>query len=374
MAHQNFFEKHSRLVSFVLILAIFVGTDLLFGTVYKCIFGQSWGDASLNRAIIGEKAYRIHSNVYHHGLAPNVDLRGSWGVGRYQLATDSLGFKNDAPKKIPLESNNHRILFIGDSFTEGVGISYANTFAGMIAKDLAKDHVEILNAAVVSYSPIIYWMKIKYLIEDVKLKFDEVVVFLDLSDLRDEDGDNMELSLKNDTKVDEHSAGFLHNNSIALLFIYHSFIRNLDDVLKGFFISQSHGRLNKKNILWSFDPENFKIYGEVGLARLEKNMDRLRILLKEHDIPLTLAVYPWPDQIVRNDLDPIHVRFWQEWCRKHNITFQNYFPIFIKAENTKKDHARILARYFIAGDAHWNKEGHRLIADQFISFYKTRNK
>lgn len=380
MAHQNFFEKHSKLVTFVLVLFIFIGTDLLFGTVYKSIFGHSWVDAPLNRAIIGEKAYRIRNKVYHHGLAPNVDLTGSWGVGLYQLATDSLGFKNDAPRNIPLESSNHRVLFIGDSFTEGVGMPYANTFAGMIAKDLANNHVEILNAAVVSYSPIIYWRKVKYLIEDVRLKFDEVVVFLDLSDLRDEfdgyyideKGSVRDVDPRNETKKADPSIGLLHNNSIVMLFVYQTFIRNLDDALKGFFISQSHGRLNKKNIRWSYIPEEYKAFGDEGLARMEKNMERLRILLKEHRIGLTLAVYPWPDQIVRNDLNPRYVKFWQEWCRKNSIPFLNLFPLFVNEGNTKKDHTRILSQYFIKGDAHWNKDGHRLIADRFISFYNSR--
>jgi hypothetical protein len=87
-----------------------------------------------------------------------------------------------------------------------------------------------------------------------------------------------------------------------------------------------------------------------------------------------VAVYPWPDQIVRNDLNCFWVRFWQEWCRKHNTDLLNYFPAFINAGNTKKDHARILKQYFVKGDAHWNRQGHRLIADQFISFYNSRKK
>ena len=36
------------------------------------------------------------------------------------------------------------------------------------------------------YEPIIYWRKIKYLLEDVKLKFDEVIVYIDISDAYDE--------------------------------------------------------------------------------------------------------------------------------------------------------------------------------------------
>jgi hypothetical protein len=382
VSEHNFFERHSRIIIFVLVLAIFVGTDLLFGTIYKCIVGYAWVDAPLNRAILGEKAYRIFSPIYHHGLAPNVDLTGFWGVGRYRLATDSLGFRDDKPRQIPLESTNRRILLIGDSFTEGVGLPYADTFAGMLAKDLAKDRVEILNAAVVSYCATTYWKKIRYLIEDVKLKVDEVAVFMDLSDVTDEWGLSvdergffkMEGPPKGD-KASDPSIRLLHHNSIALFFLYQSFIRNLDDVFKGYFISEAHGRINKPNIKWSYDPEEFKTCGiQNGLARMEESMGQLRCLLAKHGIRMAVAVYPWPDQIVRNDLNCFWVRFWQEWCRKHNTDLLNYFPAFINAGNTKKDHARILKQYFVKGDAHWNRQGHRLIADQFISFYNSRKK
>ena len=75
---------------------------------------------------------------------------------------------------------------MGDSFTEGGLLDYTDTFVGRIDSDLGEKKIEVLNAGVSSYSPIIYWRKIKYLIEDMKLKFDEVVVFIDISDPYDE--------------------------------------------------------------------------------------------------------------------------------------------------------------------------------------------
>ena len=43
----------------------------------------------------------------------------------------------------------------------------------------------MINGAVTSYSPIIYFTKIRYLIEN-KIKFDEVFLFIDISDPFDE--------------------------------------------------------------------------------------------------------------------------------------------------------------------------------------------
>ena len=75
---------------------------------------------------------------------------------------------------------------IGDSFTEGVGIEFKNTFAGILQQRLAQNDIEVLNAAVSSYSPIIYFRKTQYLLETAGLEFEHLIVFIDLSDMEDE--------------------------------------------------------------------------------------------------------------------------------------------------------------------------------------------
>ena len=60
----------------------------------------------------------------------------------------------------------------------------------------------------------------------------------------------------------------------------------------------------------------------------------------------------------------IQVRFWKDWCERHNTDLINYFPYF-EGKNA-------LAAYFIRKDEHWNKKGHRLVADAFLAFFKNR--
>ena len=129
------------------------------------------------------------NKIYHHDFIIN----GSTGLIKYDLEaenyeiyTNSLGFRDKSCRVIPLSGQNKRILFIGDSFTEGVLLNYHDTFVGIIETFLRDKGIEILNAGRSSYSPIIYWRKIKYLIEEVGLKFEEVVVYIDISDAQDE--------------------------------------------------------------------------------------------------------------------------------------------------------------------------------------------
>jgi len=104
------------------------------------------------------RAARIYNPVYDHGLAAGFDGFDVWGEARYRLITDSLGFKDTSTREVPLKSASRRILLIGDSFTEGIGQPFENTFAGLLAQEGAKrsGRVEFLNAGVASYSPTIY--------------------------------------------------------------------------------------------------------------------------------------------------------------------------------------------------------------------------
>src|SRR5207302_984891 len=73
------------------------------------------------------------------------------------------------------------------SFTEGIGSDFDESFAGLLqrAGRMRSDPIEFLNAGVLSYSPVVYYQKTKFLIE-AGLQFDELVVFIDISDIHDE--------------------------------------------------------------------------------------------------------------------------------------------------------------------------------------------
>src|ERR1700709_2071021 len=143
--------------------------------------------SSLTRGEEKERPSRIANAIYDHGFAANFDGYEIWGELRHRLTTDSLGFKDISVRNVPLKSSSRRVLLIGDSFTEGIGMSFEDSFAGLLyrAGQERSEKIEFLNASVASYSPSIYYKKIKYLL-DAGLQFDEVVLFSDTSDVTDE--------------------------------------------------------------------------------------------------------------------------------------------------------------------------------------------
>src|SRR6266478_6970628 len=88
-------------------------------------------DFAYSSLTMGEetRSPRIAHPVYDHGLATNFDGHDVWGEVRYRLITDSLGFKDGSAREVPLKSDSRRILLIGDSFAEGIGINFEDSFA-----------------------------------------------------------------------------------------------------------------------------------------------------------------------------------------------------------------------------------------------------
>ena len=131
------------------------------------------------------KYWRIESDIYHHDLMPNIDVVENWGGNlEKRIITNSLGFRDYQNKLVKRNSTKERILLIGDSFIEGTGYDYEYTIGGLLQNKLGKKY-EILNSAVGSYSPSIYYKKINHFISE-GYNFDQAVVFLDVSDIYDE--------------------------------------------------------------------------------------------------------------------------------------------------------------------------------------------
>ena len=215
------------------------------------------------------KDVRIKNEIFHHTLKPNSS---GGGIINEKYYTNSLGFRDFYIKKInPVKDNNlkKRIILIGDSATMGLYNEYEDSFAGKITNHYKDMNIEVLNAAVTSYSPIIYYTKIKYLINDEKLKFDELFVFLDISDTFDDlyryeldiSGKVLDKKKNNQTNIDKIKKikQFVTNN-FFLLFYLSNFIHDI------FFPDELNDQdwvLNHQNNMWNISKDkNFILEAE----------------------------------------------------------------------------------------------------------------
>ena len=373
----SMFERYSKTTILFTVLVNIVVMDILLTNSYKYYQDK-------NKIV-------IRHPIYSHTFKKKSKMTAEWGNKKYIFFTNSLGFKDKTSREIDLKSTNNRILFIGDSFTEG-SYGYDESFVGLIDSALSEKNIEVLNAGKSSYSPIIYWRKIKHLIEKVGLQFDEVVVYIDISDALDEVS-NYDLS---DDKIlavihkpslhgRSYLKHFIFNNTTiiypTLNLLYDSFNLNkkeqtiIPELAKASKKAEAAGAWKERistafqTDKWTIDKNIYNTFGKDGVVLMKVYMNKLLYLLKDKNINLTIAVYPWPSQVWYEDLNSRQVNIWRKWAKNNNVKFINYFPDFVTKGLNNSEKLKILEKYYIPGDVHFNNEGHQVLANKFIKTY-----
>lgn len=371
-------KRHKTLLYILFSVFIFIACDFLSAQAFKLYlsFMNYRAQVQLEHDYEANHIATTSHPIYHHDLKPNTDIIRNYGPLNYRHITNSLGLRDNQMGKIPLKTTKPRVVIIGDSFIEGVGFDFNDTVSGIIKDKLP--HVDVLNAAVSSYSPSIYLAKTKYLIDEVGLDFDTLVVFIDISDIYDEglyyvqnkDGIIHSLEKYGKGAIVMESPSilpgfkklevFLQNNSLLARFVI-----GVINHQRGYPAWKSpyyETGINNPRSSWTFNQGLYDYYGKKGLEKGAYFMTQLKNYLDQKNINLIVAVYPWPDQVFHGDKDSIQVKFWEKWAKENNVKLLNYFPYFFD-ENNKW---RAVRKYFIDKDCHWNKDGHKRIAEVFI--------
>ena len=248
-------------------------------------------------------------------------------------------------------------------------MDFENSFAGMLfaAGQQRNDKIEFLNGAVASYSPAIYYKKIKYFL-DLGLKIDEVVLFPDTSDVTEEASSYF--CIDDDPKYRVYCTSAEGSQQPAKAkknFLLDQFVvtNRLRIALKRFVQELLGNRRSAINtdysrIGWVVGKEIVKEYQPLGvkggIARALQNMRALSDLLAARNIPLTIVVYPWPQQVAQGDRDSRQVALWREFCLTRCKAFINLYPGYFDRVATDKDWYEHL---YILGDDHLSAAGNR---------------
>lgn len=318
--------------------------------------------------------------VRHHALQPECSCDRHWGRNSYTFATNSLGFRDENIRAVPLTRTRPRILVLGDSFTEGMS-SWADSYLGQIAARFPR--YEFLNGAVESYSPSNY-LNVARALLDQGVHFDEVIVFIDMSDAQDEAAfyrDKDPSGAVDGPQQIVHNGGWYAN--LRLYITDHLLLTNTiagylerEAVKHGFYhLNVGHGPLfDLERSAWTYRPvsgtQPYEIgYGPLGLqAGLAKEQSKMTLLwqeLQQRNIPLSVVVYPWPAQIVHDTSDSKQVVMWRDWCAGKCQSFISVFPAFfaLKEQCPPSQPGCWYLSDFIFGDEHYNVAGNALVAD-----------
>jgi len=355
---------------FITILTFFLFDFLIGNYVYKKILRKNYFDVDTG---MGEQ-----HPIYHHGLKKNYNTStAGWGKKKFSFCSDNYGFRNKCNLKY--NSKNFDIGIIGDSFTVGFGLSYDEMFSTIISKKLKNK--KIANLASSSYAPSIHFARINYLLNN-GFRFNEIIVFIDLSDLHDDTikyelVENKVLSKSNDDWFLENYSffeKFMHFLSRKFKVTNYLVLSTNEFLIKKGIKDKSisHWVLYNPRSSWTYNYEK-KWYLDKNLEDVinhsVSNMEKLYQLLQKNNIPLSVAVYPWPSTLYFDVENNLQLQIWKNFCVTKCKTFFNIMhPFFeIKKEIGFKD---LYFKYYIDGDIHLNENGNQILAESFIANYK----
>jgi len=370
-----FFQRFKKILFFLIILIVFDYLLTLF-IISKFKFYEYY---------YPKQEHRITNSIYHHSFKANINAIDTWGSKKYKFITNSLGFKDKSNRNIDPQSNfKKRIIIDGDSFTEGIGFAYEDTFVGILDDKLSKENIEILNAAVASHSPKLYLNKIKYITKEKNINFDELIIFLDISDIPNDNYYHNNYNDIFDDSLDLRDSlqiFFVENFSTYLFFdiIFYYLDCFKEKLINRFnasvffnmnFFSIKNEEVNIYNALfvkkgnWIHDNIYWEKHGKIGRDIASDNLVKISNVSKANNIDFTLVIYPWPNQIYFNDNHDRHREYWKTWSLKNGVNFIDLYKYFDTMEPKKT-----IKKYFIPGDVQWNKKGHEYIYNLLLKEY-----
>lgn len=375
----------SLLKKFIIVLSIYLALDIVFFYFLPI---------ELKSKLYNNRAHRIKSFYYHHDLRAMASFYDHWGYEKYQIFTNDLGFKDKTNRKINFKDRN--ILFIGDSFTEGVGIKYEDTFVGLIESKLKKrnDNIEILNAGVQSYSTSIYLSKIHYLLNIKNLPITDIVVVVSGGDIFDDSHKYLEVDdnfildhIDHKNKIVINLINFFKSNTLIYQIISRiTPPKVIPGLIKSLFIKKtsldysakenellkiSNDEISKMSFLYLkdynylFSKDEFEKWGKNAIDKSINNLREIAKITEKKNINLNIFYLYEPVIILREpNIDVLsYIQKSFKNLEKNGISFFELNDYYKDFENKYK----IYKNLFFINDIHLNKKGNKLVSEEILN-------
>tara|TARA_B110000444_G_scaffold251095_1_gene278454 strand:- start:548 stop:1672 length:1125 start_codon:yes stop_codon:yes gene_type:complete len=353
----NFFKIF--FITFILIL----GIDFFLGNKILEII-----DPYIKETEFYDKRIKIWDNTFHHTFKKNVNMKSTGIETNNRFCTNNFGFKSNCNFT---KTQNYKFGFMGDSFTEGLGLNYENTFVGIFEKNLGS---EVANMGVSSYSPKLHLAKINFFLSK-GVSFDHVILFLDISDYYDEafyQFDETNLSVVHNKK-DLRRIWAKKNFPFTNYYFYvvkknrnslkpekKTLVKNLKVVFDES-VKRKTSWLNKDIKKYEINEKTvFKIHEDTKYY-----VNRVYEILKEKNIKFSLAIYPWPQNLLNKQNNVYYRSEWKNFCEARCDHFFDYFDDF-NYYTDKDGYEEVYKKFYIWNDIHFNKKGNILLADKII--------
>jgi lysophospholipase L1-like esterase len=395
-----------RIKPVLLRLAVVLGTALPLLGIAEWVARRTYGEGFAVLVDVQED----------HSYRPMGEYEHSWGGRTIPLYTNSLGWKDARPGRVvEKEPAGERIVFLGDSFTEGVGFPQEETVSGLVGRALGPGF-EVENAGRISYSPLLEYQRLKKFFRSGH-RAGTVVLLHDISDVLDELGYGARYQFAADGEPERFRGmryqplmRWVYNHSALVRALRRAAgseapaatppesVRSIDPADLRAILFPASGIISKEAFLaihpaahkvlranWMGHPPSLNGWAREGLASSFGNLLRIRKLAAAHGARLLVVIYPWPQHLYTRE-DPalyaaleerfpgwfyerefiygknpgprvsVYQREIERFCRANGIPFLDLTPDFAAAPDWPG--------LFFAGDVHFDAPGNRLSAEK----------
>jgi hypothetical protein len=322
--------------------------------------------------------------VLNHKFSPNG--RGRHKTNEFDVGyiINSIGLR-DVEFAVGKAPGVFRILMLGDSFTEGNGVSMEQTFSKQLERMLGdvalSQPVQVINAGVGSYSPLLEYVYLKN--EGLKLQPDLVILNYDLSDVSDDihytalakfDHDGLPIGVQSDSEGKEHSYAGSTLVGIKDFLKHHTHLYNFVRVRTSKQIDRLTRTLNRSGDIrvdkYAMLRDNYRHADDRDWALSYRYLLLVRDLLESHRIDFWVTVYPYGLQVSTREWnsgrlawgfkqDTIYStmpqQYVEQFCKRNAITVLNMCADFSR-------YAQVHFPLYWDYDGHWTAQGHTLVA------------
>lgn len=272
----------------------------------------------------------------------------------FRMYYNKYGFRDQERK---LKSQKHRVLFLGDSFTEGYGVNRSQRFSNLLD---SMTTVECLNFGISGKGTTQH----QEIYRKFGVKYDHDVVVVQLYPTNDFTDDQPPVEGKGDRPywVQEDSVWTLLKpfDKPRLTYQMPSYQKWLRSYSYAF-----NGYKYFKGILfyWDEDPSDHWSFQNAQMARMLRALEEIRRLAKHRKI----VVFTVPSMLECDrqqfSSSPL-IQNLTSFCKEQNIHF---LDIASKMETLSKEERHAL---YLQCDGHLSEQGHRFVAKQLGAYVK----
>jgi len=323
-------------------------------------------------------------------LNPNYNGEDRYGSFLIRVKTDSQGFRTpihrtESIKRSTHQGSNPTLLFLGDSFTYGVGTDWEQSFVGQIAK---RYNGTVINGGVVSHSPTPHLYRLKHLLDKGSLPAGTIVIMaVDISDVQDEASRWVQTSAEPFERNTKTASAIVNRQGAAAqamsserqtspffsprnFHLTHRIYFGLEALYKKLF---DHWQIRNSERSafthrpWSELDSRYQPLGvKGGLFQLQMQIKKAAQLSKAFNHPFWILIYPWPAQLAYADRFSWE-QFIQNSCEPGVCSgVINAFPVFRNKVGSNRMGAHWQQQLYLEGDMHFSAAGNALIAEAVL--------